>query len=67
MSQVINKLIHRRSKTTNIPYIEIDSKIVTESNEKIKELLIFLCRRKSENVISETQHSNTATSEVTSK
>ena len=34
--QVINKLIHRRSKTTNIPYIQIDGKTVTEPKEKSK-------------------------------
>ena len=36
--QVTNKLIDRRSKTTNIPYIEIDGKTVTEPKEKVKEL-----------------------------
>ena len=42
--QVINKLIHRRSKTTNIPYIEIDGKTVTEPREKVKELNNYFSR-----------------------
>ena len=72
--QVINKLIHRRSKTTNIPYIEIDGKTVTEPREKVKELNSYfsrvgenLSKKFNENVTSETQHSNTVTSKVTSK
>ena len=72
--QVINKLIHRRSKMTNIPYIEIDSKIVTEPKKKVKELNnYFSCvgenlnKKFSGNVTFETQHSNAVTSQVTSK
>ena len=72
--QVINKLIHRRSKTTNIPYIEIDGKTVTEPKEKVKELNNYfssvgenLSKKFNKNVTSETQHSNTVTSHVTSK
>ena len=32
--QVVNKLIHRRSKTTDIPYIEIDGKTITKTKGK---------------------------------
>ena len=72
--QVINKLIDRRSKTTNIPYIEIDGKTVTEPKEKVKELNNYfsragenLSKKFNENVTSKTQHLNTVTSQVTSK
>ena len=71
--QVINKLIDR-SKTTNIPYIEIDGKTVTEPKEKVKELNDYfscagenLSKKFNGNVTSKTQHSNTVTSQVTSK
>ena len=72
--QVINKLSDRRSKTTNIPYIEIDGKTVTEPKEKVKELNNYfsragenLSKKFNGNVTSKTQQSNTVTSQVTSK
>ena len=42
--RVINKLIHSKSKTTNIPQIKIDRRTVTEPKEKVKELTEYFSR-----------------------
>ena len=59
---------------TDIPYIEVDGKTVTEPKERVKKLnKCFsrvgenLSKKFSVKVTSETQHSNAVMSQVTSK